>query len=52
MKVLQKLAHDIRRKLPVDPMAKLHQQLEKAVQSERYEEAAKLRDEIKKRAID
>ena len=37
----------IRRKLPVDPMQKLQRRLDRAVKAERYEEAAKLRDEIK-----
>ncbi len=49
VRVLKKLGREIRRKLPVDPMAKLQQQLEKAVKTERYEDAARIRDEIKKR---
>ena len=40
---------NLRRKLPVDPVARLRQQLEKAVKIEDYEEAARLRDEIQKR---
>ncbi|MDP9172349.1 MAG: UvrB/UvrC motif-containing protein [Planctomycetota bacterium] len=47
--VLKKFAREIRAKLPVDPMAKLSQQLNKAVKAERYEDAARLRDEIKRR---
>ena len=37
-----------RRKLPVDPMRKLQIELNRAVKDERYEEAARLRDEIEK----
>jgi hypothetical protein len=48
VRVLKKFAREIRRKLPLDPMTKLRQQLEKAVKTERYEEAAKLRDEIRR----
>lgn len=50
VKVLKKFARDIRRKLPVDPIAKLQGQLDKAVKTEAYEEAARLRDEIKRRS--
>lgn len=46
VRVLKRLAKEIRRKLPVDPMEKLRRRLDKAVKSERYEEAAKLRDKI------
>jgi hypothetical protein len=49
VRVLKKFARDIRRKLPVDPVAKLHQQLDKALKAERYEDAARLRDELKRR---
>jgi hypothetical protein len=49
VRVLKRFARDIRRKLPLDPVAKLHQQLEKAIKTERYEEAARLRDEIERR---
>lgn len=49
VRVLKRLARDIRRKIPVDPMTKLHNQLQRAVKAERYEEAAKLRDEIKRK---
>jgi hypothetical protein len=47
-RVLKKFAREIRRKIPLDPMTKLRQQLDKAVKTERYEEAAKLRDQIKR----
>jgi hypothetical protein len=49
VKLLKRFARDIRKKLPVDPMQKLQMRLEKAVKLERYEEAAKLRDEITRR---
>jgi hypothetical protein len=50
VRVLKKFAREIRRKLPIDPVAKLRQQLDKALKSERYEDAARLRDELKRRA--
>ena len=46
VRVLRQFARRIRKKLPVNPMEKLQRKLEKAVKSERYEEAAKLRDKI------
>lgn len=49
VRVLKKLAREIRRKLPIDPMQKLRTQLDRAVKKENYEEAAKLRDEIKRK---
>ena len=49
VKVLKKFAREIRRKLPVDPVQKLQAQLERAVKREAYEEAARLRDEIKRK---
>jgi hypothetical protein len=49
VKILKQFARDIRKKLPIDPLAKLQSQLDKAVKSERYEEAARLRDEIKRK---
>ncbi len=48
VRILKKFAHEIRRKIPLDPMEKLQQQLDKAVKTERYEEAAKLRDQIRR----
>lgn len=51
VKVLRRFAREIRRKLPVDPLTRLQNQLEKAVQEERYEDAAKLRDEIARRQV-
>jgi UvrB/uvrC motif len=49
VKVLKQFARDIRKKMPVDPIAKLQAQLDKAVRTEHYEEAARLRDEIKRK---
>ncbi|HZZ43604.1 MAG TPA: UvrB/UvrC motif-containing protein [Tepidisphaeraceae bacterium] len=46
VKVLKRFARDIRKKLPVDPVEKLQRQLDRAVEEERYEDAARLRDEI------
>ena len=50
VRVLKRFARDIRRKLPVDPLVKLQGQLDRAVKQERYEDAAKLRDEIKRKS--
>jgi hypothetical protein len=49
VKILRRFARDIRKKLPVDPIQKLKTQLDKAVNREAYEEAARLRDEIRRR---
>ena len=49
VKILKKFARDIRKKLPIDPIQKLKSQLDKAVQREAYEDAARLRDEIKRK---
>lgn len=46
VKILKRFAKDIRRKLPVDPIDKLQSRLNKAIEREDYEKAAKLRDEI------
>jgi hypothetical protein len=46
VKVLKQFARDIRRRLPVDPVQKLQRRLDRAVKEERYEDAARLRDEI------
>jgi hypothetical protein len=51
VRVLKKFAREIRRKLPIDPVERLTQQLNKAIKLEHYEDAAKLRDEIKKRTV-
>lgn len=47
VKVLKKFARDIRNKMPVDPLQKLHNQLQWAIKAEKFEEAARLRDQIK-----
>jgi len=49
VRALKRFARDVRKKLPVDPMQKLRRKLDRAVKAERYEEAAKLRDEIESR---
>jgi hypothetical protein len=49
-RVLKRFAREIRRKLPVDPIQKLQSQLDRAVKQERYEDAAKLRDEIQRKS--
>lgn len=46
VKVLKRFARELKGKLPVDPLKALQQALERAVRAERYEEAARLRDEI------
>jgi hypothetical protein len=48
VKVLKRFARDIRKKMPIDPIAKLKTQLDRAIKGEHYEEAARLRDEIKR----
>ena len=49
VKILKKFARDIRKKLPIDPIEKLKSALQKAVAHEQYEDAARIRDEIKKK---
>jgi hypothetical protein len=49
VKILKKFGRDIRKKLPIDPIEKLKSQLQKAVAREQYEDAARLRDEIKRK---
>ena len=49
VKILKKFARDIRKKLPMDPIQKLKSQLDRALQREAYEEAARIRDEIKRK---
>lgn len=44
--VLKTLRREIRRHLPVDPVRRIKRQLGRAVAEERYEEAARLRDEL------
>jgi hypothetical protein len=47
VRVLRKLRSRIKKGLPPDPMAELQKQLRRAVDEERYEEAARLRDRIR-----
>ncbi len=47
-RILKRFGRDIRGKLPVDPVKKLQKDLVRAVRDERYEEAARLRDEIER----
>ena len=49
VKILRRFAREIRGKLPVDPVKVLQVQLNRAVKEERYEEAARLRDEIERK---
>jgi len=48
VQILQRFAREIRQHLPPDPLRQLKRELQKALKDERYEEAAKLRDEIEK----
>ena len=44
--ILKTLKNEIRRQLPGDPVKEMKKQLSRAVHEERYEEAARLRDEL------
>lgn len=46
VRVLKRLARDVRRRLPVHPVDSLRRKLERAVKNEDYEEAARLRDKL------
>ena len=48
VKILRRFRKEIKKKLPVDPMEKLQEELDLAIKDERYEEAAKLRDEMER----
>ncbi len=48
-RVLKRFAREVERKAPVDPVERLRRRLDRAVKDERYEEAAKLRDELEQR---
>src|SRR5262245_19042951 len=52
VKILKKFARDIRKTLPIDPIEKLKSQLQKAVAREQYEDAAGIRDEIRRKTED
>jgi hypothetical protein len=51
VRVLKRLGREIQRKLPVDPMERLRRKLDRAIREERYEDAARLRDEIETRRL-
>jgi hypothetical protein len=51
VRVLKRFSREIQRKLPVDPAERLRRKLERAVREERYEDAARLRDEIETRRL-
>ena len=46
--VLRALAKEAESRIPVDPVLKIRQALDKAIREERYEEAASLRDQLRK----
>lgn len=46
--VLRALAKEAESRIPVDPILKIRQALEQAIKDERYEEAAALRDQLRK----
>lgn len=46
VRVLKRFGREVKRKLPVGQLERLQRKLKKALQSEQYEEAAKLRDAI------
>ena len=50
--VLRAFAKEIQSRLPVDPLNSIKEQLNKAVQEERYEEAARLRDKLRTLSAD
>lgn len=47
VRVLKRLARDLRRKVPVSPLERLQRRLDRAVKNEQYEEAARLRDKLR-----
>jgi hypothetical protein len=51
VRVLKRFGKEIQRKLPIDPMERLRRKLDRAVREERYEDAARLRDEIEIRRL-
>ena len=46
VRALKRFAREIKKKMPEDPVKRLQLKLNRAVKAERYEQAAKLRDEI------
>jgi hypothetical protein len=51
VRVLKRFSREIQRKLPVDPAERLRRKLDRAIREERYEDAARLRDEIESRRL-
>jgi hypothetical protein len=49
VRILRRFGKEISEHLPADPMRNLQRDLQKALKEERYEDAARLRDEIEKR---
>ncbi len=49
VRILKTFAREIRSQMPVDPIRQLKNKLQKAIKAERYEDAAKLRDELAKK---
>jgi protein-arginine kinase activator protein McsA len=47
--LLNAIVHEIQTLMPIDPMARLRKQLQKAIDEERYEDAATIRDNLDKR---
>jgi hypothetical protein len=45
-KILRRFARQIRKHLPRDPLRRLRSQLQRAIKDERYEDAARLRDQL------
>jgi hypothetical protein len=48
VRILKRFGREIQSKLPIDPIRKLQTELNSAVKDERYEDAARLRDEIER----
>ena len=48
VRLLKRFGREIRDKLPIDPMEKLNRELNRAIKFERYEDAARIRDEIER----
>lgn len=46
VKLLRRMAREIKKRQPVDPIRQLNKDLAKAVAAERYEDAARIRDEL------
>jgi len=46
--ILRGLGKEIEARIPVDPLKKLRGELARAVNEERYEEAASLRDQLRR----